>query len=75
MKKAIFSVPGMTCSMCVMHLEGLEDQLAGVERVQAEYVKQRMEVTYDEKQLTLQQVITAAAEQGYQAVLVSEVVL
>ncbi len=67
MQKTIFSVPGMHCSMCVMHLEGIEDELAGVKRVNANYRKQMMEVEYDEQRVTLEQIIAAAHELGYEA--------
>lgn len=68
MAKKIFRVPDMHCSACVMRLEGIEDELAGVKRVIASYRKQQMEVEYDEAQVTPQQIITAAKKHGYEAV-------
>jgi copper chaperone CopZ len=52
-----------------MHLEGLEDELAGVKRVNADYRKQRMEVEYDETQVSIAQIIALAHELGYEAQL------
>lgn len=63
--KKIFTVPDMTCPNCAMHLEGLEDELAGVESITASYKKLTMEVVFDETKLTVEQIIEAAHEIGY----------
>ena len=68
MLKTMFRVPGMHCSACVMQLEGIEDQLPGVRRVNASYRKQLMEVEYDEQRVTIEQISGAAHEIGYEAV-------
>lgn len=48
-----------------MRLEGLEDDLPGVRRIKASYQKQQMEVEYDEKQLTPDQIVFAIRRLGY----------
>ena len=63
--KSIFRVPDMICPNCAMHLEGLEDEVPGIKRVDASYKKQTMEVEFDENLLTLDQIISAANEIGY----------
>ncbi len=65
MIKQTFRVTDMHCSACVMRLEGLEDDLAGVKRIKASYQKQQMEVEYDEKQLTAAQIVAAIQRLGY----------
>jgi copper chaperone CopZ len=70
MVKKLFRVPNMHCSACVMRLEGLEDELAGIKWVTASYRKQQMEVEYDEAQVTDQQIIAAVKKYGYEAILV-----
>jgi len=67
MIKKTFRVPDMHCSACVMILEGLEDSLAGIQRISASYHKQQMEVTYDETKLNEASIITATEELGYTA--------
>ena len=67
MRKTMFRVPGIHCSACVMHLEGIEDQLPGVSRVNASYRNQSMEVEYDEQRVTVEQINRAAREIGYEA--------
>ncbi len=68
MTKKKFSVPDMTCSACVMVLEGLEDSLTGLQRVSASYHKLQMEVVYDETRLSEAAIISAAQELGYTAI-------
>ena len=63
--KKVFRVPDMECPNCAMHLEGLEDALPGVKRINASYKKQVMEVEFDETKLSVEQIITAANAIGY----------
>ncbi len=63
--KTTFRVPDMNCPNCAMHLEGLEDEVPGIQRVNASYKKQIMEVEFDENLLSLEQIIAAANEIGY----------
>lgn len=67
MVKKTFQVLDMHCTACVMRLEELEDQLAGVNRVTASYHKQQIDVEYDESQVTEQDILTAVQQQGYNA--------
>jgi len=68
MVKKTFRVPDMHCSGCAMRLEGLEDDLAGIQRISASYHKQQMEVEYDENRVSQEQIIAAAKKLGYQAI-------
>lgn len=68
MIKRVFRIPDMHCSACVLRLEGIEDEVAGVKQVTASYRKQQMEVEYDETQVNEQQIIAVASQHGYQAI-------
>ena len=48
-----------------MHLEGLEDDLPGVQRIDASYRNLRMVVEYDESKVSIEQIISAANNIGY----------
>ena len=61
-----YTIPNMSCPMCVMHLEALEDELQGVLSVRANYKKQRMEVEFDEARISEQEICQAVVELGYQ---------
>jgi copper chaperone CopZ len=63
--KKTFRVPDMECPNCAMHLEGLEDELPGVKRIDASYKKQLMEVEFDETKVSIEQIISAANAIGY----------
>ena len=63
--KITFRVPDMECPNCAMHLEGMEDDIPGVKRVNASYKKQLMEVEFDETIVTVNQIVQAATEIGY----------
>jgi copper chaperone len=63
--KITFRVPDMECSSCAMRLEGLEDELPGIKRINASYKKQSMEVEFDETKLTIAQIVAAANALGY----------
>ena len=63
--KQKFKVPDMECPNCAMRLEGLEDELPGVKRINASYLKMSMEVDFDEKQLSVAQILSAVQALGY----------
>jgi copper chaperone CopZ len=65
MQKKTYHVPDIGCSMCAISLEALEDDLPGVKRVSASYRRQRLEVEFDETQVSEAQVIEAIEAQGY----------
>jgi copper chaperone CopZ len=48
MIRKTFSVPSIHCTACVMQLEALEDELPGIEFIEASYQKQRLVVEFDE---------------------------
>lgn len=64
-----FKVLDMHCSNCPMHLQALEDDLAGVLEVNASYQKQQMIVKFDETVVEPEDIIAAAKAIGYTAVL------
>jgi copper chaperone CopZ len=67
MQKQVFKVSDMHCPNCPMHLQELEDELAGVLEVNASYQKMEMVVNFDESKVTVEQIITATKELGYTA--------
>ena len=63
--KKVFTVSDMSCPNCAMHLEGLEDDVPGVKRVEDSYKKLTMDVDFDETIVSIAQIITAANKLGY----------
>ena len=66
MARTTFNIPNITCPACVMHLEALEDELKGILSVRASYHKQRMDVEYDDKTISLSEIRNAVAKLGYE---------
>ncbi len=65
MKKVVLRILDLHCPACVMRLEGIEDDVAGVSSVKASYQKQTMEVTYDEGVTNHEKIIAAIQKIGY----------
>ena len=63
--KKTFRIPDMHCSACVMKLEGLEDDLPGVQMVQASYQKQSLLVEFDDSQIEIREILKAVEKLGY----------
>ena len=69
MLKQILSIPDMHCSNCSMKLESIEDELDGIQAINASYHKQQMTVEYDEARVNLEQILAAVKKKGYTAIL------
>ncbi len=63
--KITLRIPDMHCPSCVLRLQGLEDDLPGVERVDGSYQKQRLDIVFDETRLSQAAIVAAIADLGY----------
>jgi len=63
-----FKIPDMTCTNCAMKIESLEDDLDGVQEINASYHKLEMVIEYDEATLNEEQIIAAVRKKGYTAI-------
>jgi copper chaperone CopZ len=68
MIKKTFKVEDMHCANCAMKLESLEDDLEGVKEINASYHKLEMIVEYDENVVSVDEIVTAVKQMGYQAI-------
>jgi copper chaperone CopZ len=71
MIKKTYSIPDMHCVNCKMKLEGIEDSLAGVKRINASYQKQRLEIEFDETLVSEEQIQQAIRKLGYSVQTIS----
>lgn len=62
-----FTVIDMECFDCARRLEGLEDELTGVVKVEANFQNQKITVKYDESRINDYQIIEAVRLLGYTA--------
>ncbi|HCS40929.1 MAG: heavy-metal-associated domain-containing protein [Anaerolineaceae bacterium] len=65
MKTLTLEIKDMHCSNCVMKLQALEDDLPGVDTVDASYRSQKMKVVYDEVVVTPESIMEAVQKLGY----------
>ncbi|HAX68335.1 MAG TPA: heavy-metal-associated domain-containing protein [Anaerolineales bacterium] len=68
MLRKTFKIPDMTCTNCAMKIESLEDDLDGVQEINASYHKLEMVIEYDEATLNEEQIIAAVRKKGYTAI-------
>ncbi|MEG1952694.1 MAG: heavy metal translocating P-type ATPase [Hydrogenoanaerobacterium sp.] len=66
-QKTKFIVTGMTCSACSAHVEKAVAKLAGVDGVAVNLLANSMNVSYDDKALTPQEITSAVQAAGYGA--------
>lgn len=68
-KMITLSVPDMHCPACVMRLQALEDDIPGILQVDASYIKQKMDVRFDETRISETAIVEAIKKAGYTAEL------
>ncbi|WP_067730747.1 copper chaperone CopZ [Oceanobacillus damuensis] len=66
--KTTLNVQGMTCGHCKMSVEGALNELDGVTNAEVDLAAGKVEVTYDEAQITSDAMREAVEEQGYDVV-------
>jgi len=64
--KKEYLIPNMECSMCVLHLEGLQDKLPGIQGIQANLHHQKLVIEYDKCQISEKQILENIEKMGYQ---------
>ncbi len=65
MEKLVLRIIDLHCPACVMRLEGIEDDLAGIASAKASYQKQIMEIVFDEAIVDQGKILAAIQEMGY----------
>lgn len=65
MQKQTLNVTGMSCGHCQASVEGALKGLDGVSAVEVDLNSGKVEVTYDESKVSLENMKEAVEEQGY----------
>lgn len=65
--KTTFRVTGMECSNCAMRIEGLEDELPGVQSVSVSYARGQAVVEHDARRFQPEAFLAAVEKLGYHA--------
>ncbi len=69
MKKEIFDIKGMSCSACSAAVQRAMDKEDGVKKAEVNLLTNSMSVVYDENQISIEDIITAVRNAGYDASL------
>ena len=69
MQKEKYIITGMTCSACSARVQKAVDKLPGVNEAVVNLLTNSMQIAYDEKQLSPEQIIQAVEKAGYGASL------
>lgn len=68
MQTVTLNVQGMSCGHCVKAVEGSVGELAGVSEVKVNLADAKVEVAFDESQVSLEQIKETIDDQGYDVV-------
>lgn len=69
MKTEIYDITGMHCSACSSAIERITRKMAGVETSDVNLPMNRLAITYDENQVTAEQITTKIKKAGFEATL------
>lgn len=65
MQHAVLTAPGMSCDHCKMTIENAGGALEGVGSIEADPLTKKVEVSYDESVVSLDEIMKALAGAGY----------
>lgn len=65
MKEAVLVSPKISCGHCKMTVESTGNSLEGVDSISADPESKKIEVTYDESVITLDEIKQAIEKAGY----------
>ncbi|WP_226676109.1 heavy metal translocating P-type ATPase [Rossellomorea aquimaris] len=68
MTEKTVSIEGMTCASCSQAVEKATKKLAGVEQASVNLATERLNIVYDENELSLEEIKKAVNDAGYKAV-------
>jgi Cu+-exporting ATPase len=67
MIRKTYRVGGMSCPNCAMKIEGIEDELPGIRRIEASYRQCSLVVEFDETLVSEEKILSAVKRLGYAA--------
>lgn len=66
--KATIYVKGMSCGHCVSSVQGALEKLNGIKAVAVNLDDNKVDITYDDKQVTVKEIHQSIEDQGYDVV-------
>lgn len=68
MKNIVLKIEGMTCSACAARIERVTQKLNGVNTSNVNFATEKLNISYDEKLVTLVNIMNAVEKAGYKAI-------
>jgi P-type Cu+ transporter len=72
MTEKTLNIEGMTCASCSQAVEKATKKLAGVQQASVNLATEKLTITFDENELTIEEIKKAVDEAGYKAVIEME---
>jgi copper chaperone CopZ len=69
MIKRVFRIRDMHCTMCSMTIDGALEDLPGVQEANTSFIRAQTEVTYDPSTVSVEALVAAIRQAGYEPVL------
>ena len=68
MQQQNMKINGMTCAACAQRIEKITAKLPGVSQASVNFAAEKLAITFDEQQITPQQIQNAVSNAGYEAI-------
>ena len=68
MKKQVLKIEGMTCASCSRKVERSVEKLNGIEKATVNLAVEKLTVEYDDKKVTLDEIIKSVEDAGFKAI-------
>ena len=72
MQQQNMKLSGMTCAACAQRIEKVTAKLPGVSQASVNFAAEKLAITFDEQQISAQQIQDAVSKAGYEAIAESE---
>jgi copper chaperone CopZ len=72
MVKKRFQIQDMHCVGCAMTIDGVVEDLPGVKSATTSFARQAVDIEFEEKKVTEQQIISAIQAAGYRVAPIAE---
>jgi P-type Cu+ transporter len=67
----VLKLKGMDCASCVINIDSVLEDVAGVEEARTSYAKEQTSVTFNAAKVKPKELIRVIKEAGYEAVIVN----
>jgi copper chaperone CopZ len=63
--QATFKIQGMHCTSCALNIDGALEDTPGIISASTSYAKSNINIVYDEKKVSTEQIVKIIADLGY----------